>query len=163
MPFTSLSNEAQNLIMVNFEFFGKRLILGFVLIFSIFYVFYWRKKQTETPFFFVAYLRTILYLMSYIFLWISPFFLLALYPQVSLDWFINLILLFYGVGFILFGIVVLVNVMFIGPMFLLRFGGLSVFETKTDRIMRALFGKKRANQIIRELPKWKKPQVKMHE
>lgn len=161
MYIDTLSQEAQSLIMINFEFFGKRLIIGLVLIWSIFYVFYLRKHQQETPFFFVAYLRTILYLCSYIFIWMSPLLLLTLYPQVSLEFVIQAILTFYSIGFILFGIIVLVNIMFIGPMFLLRWGGLSVFEARTDKIMKALLGEKRARQIIRDLPRWKKPQVKM--
>lgn len=155
MAIEALSETLQNLILVNFEFFLKKLIIAIPLVWSIYYVFYGRKHQKETPFFMLAYIRTVLYLLAVLYLWISPVTLLLLYPQVQIDLLIRMLFSFYMIGFFVFGIVLFVNIIFIGPKLVLRVGGIDFDKTRTDKLMIALFGKKNAAKIIKSLPEYK--------
>lgn len=155
MAIESLSTTAQSIVMLNFDFFAKKLIIAIPLLWSIFYVFYWHKRQKESDFFMVAYLRTVIYVVCNIFIWISPMTIFFLYPQVEIDYVLKLLLIFYAVGFMTVGIVLFINIMFLGPLLVMRLGGLSVEKARMDRIMIILFGKRRSAAIIRGLPKFK--------
>lgn len=153
MAIEALSQPVQDLIMVNFEYNLKRLYIGIALLWSIYYVFWARKNQEDTPFLLVAYMRTILYFISFSYLFISPFTFLFLYPQVTPDIVIRLMLTFYIGAFIIFGIIVLINVMFFGPMILFRFGAISPAISSVDKVIEIIFGKKLSSNMIEAVNK----------
>lgn len=139
--FDNLSQETQNLIMLNFEFFGKKLIIGVAIFAALFYIFYLRKNQKDTPYHAVATVRSILYIVSITFLFASPLLIFYLYPQIALDEILRYVFIFYLVSFAIIGIVVFVNIVIYGPMIITRIGGFNPQSKNTDKVMRDIWGK----------------------
>lgn len=121
--FDNLSSNAQNLIMLNFEFFGKKILLVVTLIFSLYFLFvYWKRKE-DTPYLFVGILRIVLFICSLAFITMSPLMIFFLYPQVALDRILMFMLVFYSVlGFVV-GVIVLFNVVYYGTTIIAKFAG----------------------------------------
>lgn len=124
MPYLSqLSPTTQDLVLLSFEFFGKKFLLGIALLFSLFYVFYWYKKQAQTPYLFIGIVRTMLYMQSWITISLFPLMLFVLYPNIGLDLLLQWMLLFYSISFFIVGMIVFTNVLWYGGLMLFRLGG----------------------------------------
>lgn len=142
MPtFTSLSQSSQDLIMVQFEFIGKVFLLGCFLLFAIANIFYFKRSQKETPYFLVAFVRTILYFLSWVYLFFSPLFIVYLYPQISIEKILSATFIIYALSFFVIGTVFLINILWYGPMVLVRIGGLDIGSKNTSKVMDDFLGK----------------------
>lgn len=139
--FQSLNSQTQNLVMLNFEFFGKKLLLFIAITISLIYIFYSRKKHEETPYLLVGLTRTILFYVCWVFLFASPLFIFYLYPQVALDEIMRYMFIVYIVSFFLIGTIVFINIIYFGPLILVRIGGFNPMAKKTDKVIDHLFGK----------------------
>lgn len=154
--FYSLSAEAQNIVMLNFDFFAKKILLAAALIWSIIYVFIIRKKQEKSPFLLVSYLRTSLYVTAAFFLWVSPFTIFLLYPQVPVDLMYKIMIAFYGIGFSIVAIVIMFNIFYLGPLILVKWGGFEADKKRTDAVIKKVFGKKLSGMLKKIQPKYAK-------
>jgi hypothetical protein len=127
MPYyDSLSETSQNLVMLNFEFMGKILLIGIALIFSIYYIFsYWKTKK-ESPYILVGIGRLLLYICSITVLGACPLLIFLLYPQVGIDIFLQYMLIFYTVGFFVAGAIVLLNILWHGTNILVSFANVKI-------------------------------------
>lgn len=142
MPtFTSLSQSTQDLLMVQFEFIGKVYLLGFFFIFAIANIFYFRKKQKDTPYFLIALMRSILYFLSLVYLYFSPLFILYLYPQISIEKILSGTFIFYRYITYIIGIVLFINILWYGPMVMAKIGGLNIESKNASKVMDDFLGK----------------------
>ncbi len=150
---TALSPKFQNLIMLNFEFFAKKFLIAIALFFALFYIFYLRKHQKETPFLFVAIPRTILYYICFVYLTTFPMFIFFLYPSVPIDRVLPYMIAIYFVGIFIVGALLLLNIMYFGSMILVRIAGYNP-DKRTDRVIDSTIA-----NALRELGfgKWKLP------
>lgn len=131
--YDSLSSTSQNLVMLNFEFMGKILLIGVAVIFSIFYVFsYWKTKK-ESNFILVGIIRLMLFICSWTVLGAFPLFIFLLYPQVRLDQLLQYMLIFYTIGFFVVGAVVLFNIIYYGSNILLSFANVKT-DPRTEKV-----------------------------
>lgn len=128
-----LSPATQNLVLLNFEFFGKKFLLGIVLVVSLFYVFYWHKKKQETPYLFIGVLRSMFYLICWAMISIFPFFLFILTPQVELDLLIRYMAYFYSLAVVISGFIVVLNIYYFAGAILFRLGGINT-DTRVKKV-----------------------------
>ena len=137
MIFTNLTVTAQNLLITEFSFFYKFIVLFGVLFFAIFYLFYWKKeKEQPTSFYTVGCLRLIITVVSWVSIFMFPLSLLLLSPQYGLDtfvgWLIPLYLTFIGIGFV----TIIVDIFYYLPTVLLKFAGLDISDPKINKVYR---------------------------
>lgn len=118
MAFSDLSSELQTLFILNYEYQVKIIILfGFFLL-SLFYVFYLYPNQRDTKYLLVGSLRAIMYMVSYLWLWLFWFFFpVALVPTYGIESLLLFLASIYGVIFTAGMIIFVLN----GISFILRF------------------------------------------
>lgn len=141
MSFSSLSSITQDVLMIQFEFFGKLFLIGFFFCLAIFCVAYWRKRQKDTPYVLVALIRTWLYFISWIYIYFTPLFIVFLYPQVSIDAVLKLVFMFYRYATLMIGLVLFINLLFYAPLVLGKLGGLDIQSKNTNKILDDFLGK----------------------
>lgn len=139
--FTSLSPTSQNILMIQFEFFGKIFIFGFFFLLAILYLFYWKKIQKDTPYKLVGLIRTWIYFLSWIYIYFTPLFIVWLYPQQSIDRVLGGMFLFYRYATLLIGLTLFFNILFYGPMIIAKLGGVDIKSRNTNKILDQLLGK----------------------
>lgn len=141
MSFSSLSPVTQNLLMIQFEFFGKVFLIGFFFIVALLCVFVWRKNQKDTPYLLVALLRTWLYFLSWIYIYFTPLFIVWLYPQQSIDRVLGSVFLFYRYATLVIGLLIFINLLFYTPLIVAKLGGLNIMSKNTNRVLDNWLGK----------------------
>lgn len=139
--YDSLPSVTQDLIMVQFEFFGKLFLLGFFLVFALLYIFKWRREQKETPYILVALARVAVYSLSIIYVFFIPLFIVYLYPQSSIDTVLKFVFLTYRYAILIIGLIVFINLMFYAPLALAKLGGLNIQSKNTSKVLDDLFGR----------------------
>jgi len=138
--FSNLSQTSQDILMVQFEFFGKIFLIGFFLVAAILYIYYHRRKQ-DTPYILVALIRTWLLVLSWIYIYFTPLFIVWLYPHQSIDRVLGTTFLFYRYATLIIGIVLFVNILFYAPMVIAKLGGLNIMSKNTNKVLDDLLGK----------------------
>lgn len=136
MVFENLTTATQDLLTVNFEFFGKLFLLFFF--FSVAYIFATKKDYEPTPYIFIGYLRFIGKWLSKLYLFIFPLFIFLLYPQVSLSVMLQYLTIGYGVAFFVLGVLALFNIMFYTPVMLLKVVGYDPMQEQTNEILKGI-------------------------
>ena len=131
--FEGLSQTSQNLIMLNFEFLGKKLLLGIALVFSFYYIFFYWKNKKDTPYYLLGIAKLMLYICSWIYFVSFPMMIFFLYPQVELDQILIFMLIFYSVGYTVLGAIVLLNILWHGTNILASFAGIKS-DPKSERV-----------------------------
>jgi len=139
--FTNLPQATQDLLMVQFEFFGKIFLIGFFFVVAILYVFYWRKNQKDTPYVLVALLRTWMYFLSWIYIYFTPLFIVYLYPQQSIDEVLKGTFILYRYATLLIGLLLFINVLFYAPLIIAKLGGLDIMSKNTNKVLDDWLGK----------------------
>lgn len=153
MAFADLSPLTQDVLMIQFEFFGKIFLIGFFLVVAIMFIYDNKKKRNEqqdTPYILVALVRTWLYALSWIYIYFTPLFIVWLYPQQSLDTVLGGTFAFYRYATLLIGIIIFVNLMFYAPLILAKLGGLNIYSKNTNKVMDAWLGKYKS--LFKESP-----------
>lgn len=125
MAFTDLSQTSQDLIMVNFELFGKLLILGIALFWSVYYLMYVHKQNT-TPYLMISLLKMFAYVSSVMYIFLLPLFIFVLYPVVKLETMLLLFIWAYVIIIILLGIFFTIGLFYYTPFIMLRAAGIDV-------------------------------------
>jgi len=118
MAFSDLSVPLQNIVMVNFVFLAKLIILSVLFGFCYMYKEKFKPKK-DSPYIGVRALRGVIFLMCYSVLYISPLFIFTLFPQVGIDLFLKALLMVYSLVFGIGGLIVGFNVLQYGTAFAL--------------------------------------------
>ncbi len=129
----------QDIMTVNFYFFGKKLILFLAFMWAIYYVFIFWKNKEETPFLFAAYARGILWVVSVIYLISMPLFVFFLYPQLPLDNILYFMLMFYIIGWFIVFVILMINIIYAPATFFGKLVGFDPLAKKADSFGK-LFG-----------------------
>jgi magnesium-transporting ATPase (P-type) len=133
MTFANLTAEMQNLVLIQYSFMFKSVILFGGLIFAVFYLFYWKKeKELPTPFFSVGIMRSIITILSWLTLILFPLLLLLLNPEYEL---LNAVSAFFPVYLtliVLACIGLIVDMFYFTPTLLLKIGGFDTGDKKVD-------------------------------
>jgi len=154
MAFSSLSQGLQDIIMVNFEFFAKKFLIGIIFVACIYWL-YHKSEQKPTPYLIIGIVRSVVTYSCYVFLFFLPLFVFVLYPQYALESFLMLIMSIYAVAFIIIGLFLFINIMFFSPVWLLRVGGIDISLPQHNKVMaeldRMILGsrRKKLEQVIR--------------
>lgn len=139
MAFSQLSETIQNIYIVDFEYKAKLIMLGFLLIASLWYIFY-GSKQWETPYITVGFLKMFLYISSVILLLFSPLMSWFLSPNVSIDIVIRFVIVFYLGGLVLFMIVFILNFLYYSPAYILHLAGIKTNIPRDNIILNKIDG-----------------------
>ena len=117
MAFTDLSETLQNMVMLNFETFGKFLLIFGVFFFCLYFVKKFDYKE-KSPFFAISYLAGISFVACKIYLFLSPLTIFLMYPQVSIDVVLTVLIAMYSVLFLVFGFILIpINIVLYGSAF----------------------------------------------
>lgn len=122
--FNGLSETTQNLVMLNFEFFGKKLLIGIALIFSLYYLFFYWKEKKESIYLLTGIIRIMLYICSWTFIIAFPLLIFFLYPQINLDQILIFMLITYSVGFFVASSIVILNIFYFGTGIIISFANI---------------------------------------
>lgn len=148
--FDNLSTTSQDLIMLNFEFLGKKLLLGIALAFSIYYIFLYWKSKKESPYLLTGIIRMMLYICSWVCMTAFPLMIFFLYPQVELDRILMFMLIFYTVAFFVVSTIVTLNIFYYGTHFIASFANIKV-DAKVEKVRKKTIG-----EVVKLLGiKWK--------
>lgn len=140
MSFSNLSPIAQNILMVQFEFFGKIFLLGFFLVAAIYFIFK-HKNQDDTPYLLLALVRTWVFALSWIYIFFFPLFIIFLYPQISIDKILGPTFLVYRYASYIIGLLMFFNILYYGPLIVAKLGGLNIMSKNANMILDSLLGK----------------------
>jgi len=147
MSYSSLPSYTQDVIMVQFDFFAKIFLLGMFFVAAIIYINWYskyKKTKEESPFLLFDFLRMALNWVGYVYIFLSPMFIIWLYPQITIDGLLKGVFAFYRLCFIIIGIILIANVFWYGAHITARLSGVWVFRnTKTDKVLDQFLGKKR--------------------
>jgi len=129
MVFETLPEVVQNIYLENYFMLFKLIIISFFLVSSILIIKNFKPKQSK--YLMVKQIRTVYYFLSWIFVFTIPFHFAYLSPSISLDAVLRPTILFYTLNFIIFGIVIALNVLLHGSEFITE---LFTGENKTQGI-----------------------------
>lgn len=134
MTFTSLSTDAQNILLTQFTFFFKFVLLFGFLAFSLFYIFYWKpNKQKETIFYSVGMVRLFLSTLTWIYIILFPLVLFLMSPQFSFQQIQDV---FYPIYFIMITMIfigLLVDFLYLLPAMVVKHMGLDIEDKKVKK------------------------------
>ena len=120
--------------MVNFYFFGKKLLLFIAFVWAIYYIFVFWKNKEDTPFLFVGYARGMLWVVSLLYLISMPLFIFFLYPQLPLDNILYFMLTFYIIGWGVVFVILFLNIIYAPAAFFGKLVGYDPLGKKADKI-----------------------------
>ncbi len=138
--FTNLSPTVQNLLMVQFEFFGKIFLFGFFLIVAVLYI-HSKKNQKDTPYILLGFFRSLMYIFSWIYIYFTPLFIVWLYPQQSINRVLTGFFLLYRYSTLIIGLLLFINFIFYTPLVLAKLGGVNIQSSNTNKVLDDLLGK----------------------
>lgn len=144
MTFSDLTPELQNIMLVNFEFFAKIIIIGGFFLLSIFLIYKFTTLK-QTPYVLISIIRVISLAFSSIYLLFSPTYILLLYPQFPFEnmiiWIFYFLLVITFIAFIFF----MINLVYYSPIYILKKAGLNILlkgKNKTLNFLDNLLGYK---------------------
>jgi len=121
MSYSSLSTEMQNIVMTNFEFFGKFALIVGLFVSCFIFVSNFNKRE-KSPYFAVRYIKGIMFICSKVFMFMFPLTIFLMYPQVSIDTILIILVSAYSVMFAILGFVIIpINVLLFGSAFISDF------------------------------------------
>jgi len=143
MAFSDLSSMTQSLMVANFEFKAKVIMLGMVVIFSIFFLSYMNKKD-KSPYITSSIMKSIAKASAYMFIIMSPLFSWFLSPAVDFGQVIIFVVSIYFVGMSCFGLWLIIAIFYYSPLYVLRFIGIDMEGEKDNKALnkidKMLFG-----------------------
>ena len=141
MAFSDLTDFMQNIYLTEYDYQVKVLLLFGWFLLSIFYVFYWHKRQAPTKLFFLGTTRAIVYGVCY--LWLYGFWLttpLMINPNVPLDNLLLFLAYSYTGIFSVAIVILLFNATVWIPKFLANYGKMDLDNYETSAF-KAYFGR----------------------
>ena len=119
MAFSDLSPMVQDMLVADFEFKTKAVMLIGVLIFCIFYLGYLNSKP-KTPYLMTNLFKTMIKFFCYVYILSSPLFSWLLSPAVKLDLVIKFVVSIYSISVICLIIWLIVNVFYYLPLYIIK-------------------------------------------
>jgi len=115
MAFADLSTSLQNLVMVYFDFFAKLfLIVGLFLVCLYFTNTF--DMRDRSPFIAIRYMKGLTFIAANVYKYLFPLMIFFLFPQVSLNVLLTVLVAAYSVIFVVFGFIV-------APINMIMYGG----------------------------------------
>jgi len=111
--YSSLSVDVQNLILYQSTTFIKMLLLIFLIVGCYYYTRSFKNSQ-KSVFPLAIYFKKLLNLVSNVVLWASPLLIFLLSPEVPLDVFTQIVVMFYSLVLFGFFIVTIIGMIFYG-------------------------------------------------
>ena len=135
MTFASLSVDTQNLLMTQFNFFFKIVLIFGFLAFACFYLFYWKpNKQKETVFYSLGMIRLFLNATSWAYLFMFPLALILLSPEFTFTQIQNVFYPVYFIMITLIGVGLLIDFTYYLPTVVVRMMGVNVEDKKVKKV-----------------------------
>ena len=136
MAFADLSSSIQDLVMLNFEFFAKFVIIVGTL-FACIYLVSTFKKEECSSFVAMRYIKGISYIIAKLYIFMSPMMIFLFYPQVHVDTILIVLVSYYSVMFIIMGFIVIpINVLLFGGAFITDLLGIDIKGTDVGHKIR---------------------------
>jgi len=143
MVFSELSPVVQELLLLDFNFKAKVIMLGGMLIFTLFYILYLHEK-IKTPYIFTSILKTLTKVFCWVYVIATPLMSFLLSPLVSLDRVVIALVSIYFVSITLGIVWLVVNILYYSPLFLIRYLGIDLEDERNNKVLskidRVLFG-----------------------
>lgn len=135
MVFTSLSTDVQNLLLTQFNFFFKFVLLFGFLAFACFYLFYWKpNKQQDTVFYSISLIRLFLNSISWIYIFTFPLALILMSPEFTATEIQNVFYPIYAILITLTGVGLLIDFTYYIPSIAVKMMGIDVKDKKVKKI-----------------------------
>lgn len=123
MTLAGIPIDLQNLLILNYEYQVKVIILVGWWIFSLIYLMYWYKNQKPTKYFLVGTFRAIMYIMSFLWAWLFwLLFPVMLHPNVPIDQILIFLAYSYSILSTIFFVMFIFNFTLWVPKAVLKFG-----------------------------------------
>lgn len=139
MSYANLPQAMQDLVLVNTEMFLKIFFL-FVMFASCFFYIKTFKPRQNSPYLGVRVLRGLLYYSAYAYMFMSPLTAFLLYPEVSIEIVMQIVLMVYTILIFVIGMIVMVNLPFYGAHFLFDMLGIDNDFNKMNKNFKDVFG-----------------------
>jgi len=139
MDMTLFTPNVQNLIYLNFEFFAKVFLLGFIFLFSLYRILISNKNVKPTPYILFGIMRALVSVLCYVFLFFFPMFIFLLFPSIGIDVFLQTMLAFYSISLFIIGFVFMTNLVYFVPLFITKFMGIEYDVARTNKVFKSWF------------------------
>ena len=117
MAFSGLNADLQEIIMFNFETFGKFALIFGLFLFCIYFVKSFNVAE-RSPFFAIRYLKGVSFIICKIYMFLFPLTIFLLYPQVGIDPVLVILIAVYSTLFVIFGLIIMpINMVLYGAGF----------------------------------------------
>jgi hypothetical protein len=123
MIIDTISPTLQNLFVFYFEQFGKLFLIILPLILSLIFIYNTWDKKEETPYILIGWTRILFYWLAKVYIFISPITLFTLHPFFDFWTIAHFMIIFYGVAFVIGGIIITFNIFYWSPQVLFKFMG----------------------------------------
>lgn len=137
MGYSDLPTDLQNIIFTNFEFFAKIIIIVGIGLLSFYYINKFH-NQLKTPYLMVGIIKTMTLCLSYLYLALSPLYILLLYPQFPLQNMIVWLFVGLSVVYTLLFIFFLVNIAYYPPLYFLKMAGIDSSLTRDNKVLKRI-------------------------
>lgn len=140
MAFTDLTTLTQNLVLLQYEFLGKAILLLILVGFSFFYVRNFQQKNTSA-YKFTKMFKGLIYIMSWTTLVFSPLFVLFLAPEVPFTDILQFFVVGYSIFILIAGVLISFNIIYYGTHSLMDFFGMENDAKTGKKEFNRIFGK----------------------
>jgi len=152
MTYANLPLVLQDLLMLSYQTQYKTIIMVGWFILSLFYIFYWHKRQLPTPFLFVGTVRATGYIMAYLYVFLFwLIYPIYLNPVVNIDNLLIFVFSMYSIIIVTFWVLFVINFTLWIPKAIVNLGKLDITSWE-DHAIKKYFGefKKGAGRWIKK-------------
>ena len=137
--FTSYVGGVQRILIEGNSTFMRALMLFFVFVFCFVYLVYWKKHQEkDTKFWTLGLIRLLMTAFSYVYIAATPLTLLLFDPLID---FYKLFTFYFGLFgvFATLGLIVLIaEVIYIGPLLIMKMAGMDIKDKRVDKVLKKM-------------------------
>lgn len=134
MTFSNLTIEMQDLLLVQFSFVFKAVIIFGGLAFALFYLLYWKKNQEQpTPFYSVGIIRLLITILAILQIALFPLILLLLSPDYELSVGLGAFFPIYISLIIMAFVGIMADFFYFIPTYFLKLGGFDFHDKKINK------------------------------
>lgn len=127
MAYSDLTPVLQNLLEIEYNLQVKMIILFGWWVLSLFYVFFWYKKQEPTKYFILGTFRAVTYSVCYLWIWLFWFLTpVYIHPAQGVDELLIFVATIYSVLFFIFTTILIFNFTVWIPKFIIKKGRLDI-------------------------------------
>lgn len=141
MAFENLSAEMQNLLLVEYNYTYKLIIIFGFFLFSLIYLLYWKANHEKpTAFYSVGYMRIILTILCSVYSVLLPLSILMLTPEFAFSAFVMVFNPIYIAILIILLILLLVDAFYFLPTIAMKVGGFDIGDPRVAKAYKAVKG-----------------------